>query len=164
MEKASKRLFRLLNHSEELLCSIAMSIVILAVMANILLGITTGRRYGQLEELAITAFVWVTFLGASVAYKRGAHICIDFLVKKFPERMQMLTDLLIKLFLIAFNSYLVYMAWVLSINARITSPMLNIPYFYIYLSVVLGFGCMTIRIIIDLVRDITRLRKGESTL
>ncbi|TVM19253.1 TRAP transporter small permease [Oceanidesulfovibrio indonesiensis] len=37
------------------------------------------------EELGRLILVWLTFLGASVAYKRGAHIGVDALVNALPS-------------------------------------------------------------------------------
>ncbi len=37
------------------------------------------------EELGRMLLVWISFLGATVAYKRKAHIGIDFFVQKLPS-------------------------------------------------------------------------------
>ena len=40
------------------------------------------------EELGRMFLVWLTFLGATVAYKRKAHVGIDFLVIRMPFEIQ----------------------------------------------------------------------------
>ncbi|SKA69310.1 TRAP transporter small permease [Desulfobaculum bizertense] len=40
------------------------------------------------EELGRILLVWLTFFGASVAYKRGAHIGVDVLVSRFSAPVQ----------------------------------------------------------------------------
>ena len=36
-------------------------------------------------ELSILVFIWVTFIGASVALQQGAHVTFDFIVRGLPE-------------------------------------------------------------------------------
>jgi TRAP-type C4-dicarboxylate transport system permease small subunit len=38
------------------------------------------------EELGRILLVWLTFLGATVAYRRGAHLGVDSLVHRLPPR------------------------------------------------------------------------------
>lgn len=147
---------------EEVVCSIAMLVTIIAIVINIICGTVTGKRFGQLEEISISAFVWVTFMGVSVAYKHRAHICIDFAVNSMPEAARRTVDLFVYLVLIIFNIYLVRVAWALAVSARgKTTSLLGLSYFYIDLSVVMGFSCMTIRTVIDLVSSLKRLKKKD---
>ena len=56
------------------------------------------------EELGRMLLVWLTFLGASVAYRRGAHIGVDFITARLPEpaaRAVNVIVLLVSLFLFA---------------------------------------------------------------
>lgn len=38
------------------------------------------------EEIVLAAFVWATLLGASVAFRRGAHLAFTFVVDHLPRR------------------------------------------------------------------------------
>jgi TRAP-type C4-dicarboxylate transport system permease small subunit len=64
----------------------ALAIMVLLVFGNVVLrygfnsGITTS------EELSRWLFVWLTFLGAIVAMKDGAHLGSDTLVSRLPRR------------------------------------------------------------------------------
>lgn len=40
------------------------------------------------EEVGRICLVWISFLGASAAYKRHAHIGVDFLVVRLPARVR----------------------------------------------------------------------------
>ncbi|WP_105615200.1 TRAP transporter small permease [Vallitalea okinawensis] len=149
----------ILNNLEEIICSIALSVTIIAVMINTFLGWTIGKRFGQLEELAITGFVWVTFLGISVVYKRSKHIRIDFIVSTLPEKIKRVLNIVTDIVVLLFNMYIIYYAYILAMGAiQKTTSLLNISYFYIDLSVILGFLFMTIHLIRNIVNDI---RKGR---
>ena len=40
------------------------------------------------EQISGVLFVWITFLGSAVLYRRVLHIAIDMLVVQFPQRIQ----------------------------------------------------------------------------
>lgn len=150
-----------IDNFEEIICSFALFITIAAIVINIVCGKVTGKRFGQLEELSISAFVWVTFMGVSVAYKHRAHICIDFAVNAMPKGVQQAVNFFVCIVLIVFNIYLVKVAWDLAISATgKTTSLLGLSYFYIDLSVVIGFSCMTVRTVIELVNSVKRLKKN----
>ena len=39
------------------------------------------------EELGRLLLVWLTFIGASVAYKRGVHVGVGFVTKRLPRKL-----------------------------------------------------------------------------
>lgn len=46
------------------------------------------------EELGRMLLVWLTFVGATVAYKRGAHPGMSILVQRLPRRLELCCNLL----------------------------------------------------------------------
>ncbi len=68
------------------LLAAALAVMVVLVFGNVVLrygfnsGITTS------EELSRWLFVWLTFLGAIVAMKDGAHLGSDALVSRLPRR------------------------------------------------------------------------------
>ncbi|MCK9241566.1 TRAP transporter small permease [Desulfocurvus sp.] len=44
------------------------------------------------EELGRILLVWLTFTGATVAYRRGAHLGVDSLARRLPRRARALAD------------------------------------------------------------------------
>ncbi|MBW2091150.1 MAG: TRAP transporter small permease, partial [Deltaproteobacteria bacterium] len=66
----------------------------LGLTMALLIGLQVFFRYGLnhslfwSEELGRMFLVWLTFLGATVAYKRQAHIGIDFLVLMAPPKFR----------------------------------------------------------------------------
>ncbi len=70
----------------DVLLATALAVMVILVFGNVVLrygfnsGITTS------EELSRWLFVWMTFLGAIVALKDGAHLGSDALVSRLPRR------------------------------------------------------------------------------
>lgn len=145
----------LLANIEEIVCGIALIITILTTLINIITGWIFGTRYGELQEFAILGFVWVTFAGIGIAYKHNAHICIDFFVTALPPKIRKTVILIVDLFLILFNLTFIYYAWQLALNAYVkTTSLTGIPYFYVDISVIIGFSFMTIYSIIGFIRAV----------
>ena len=80
-----RRLFRSIAILEtvvlQVLGAMLIGVVSLGVFCRYVLGTPLSWSY----ELSILIFVWVTFLGAGLALKRGAHVRFDFLVQGLPE-------------------------------------------------------------------------------
>jgi len=53
------------------------------------------------EELGRILLVWLTFLGATVAYRQGAHLGVDSLVRHLPPRARAMADALAHLVCLA---------------------------------------------------------------
>lgn len=59
------------------------------------------------EELSVTMFVWVVFLGAYYALSKKAHLALNFLVKKMPIKTRIIDKwvviILVSAFLVALS-------------------------------------------------------------
>ena len=80
------------------------------------------------EELARYLLVWISFFGASIAYRRNAHPGIDIFYLKMPPSMQKTARIVVHLAALAlFGVMVVYgirFAWF--VRMQIT-PALNLP-------------------------------------
>ena len=63
------------------------------------------------EELARFLLVWLTFLGASVAYFRGVHASVDFLVWRLGPRGQRALNILVYVLSLAFFVVMIVYGW-----------------------------------------------------
>ncbi|NJB67663.1 TRAP-type C4-dicarboxylate transport system permease small subunit [Desulfobaculum xiamenense] len=60
------------------------------------------------EELGRMLLVWLTFLGASVAYRRGAHIGVDILSASLPRTPRRVVGVISHLVCLAFFALVAY--------------------------------------------------------
>jgi TRAP-type C4-dicarboxylate transport system permease small subunit len=105
-------------------------------------------------ELAGIIFAWVVFLGASAAWKRGMHISIDVLVRRLPTAGQAVARHGARLLLIAFFAYAAYLAAKITISSYSReSPVLRVPFSFIYASALIAFASMLLRTTMALIRD-----------
>ncbi len=91
MSKGPMLLVRFFTRTSDLVNTVAeWSLGILGFSMAAVIGLQVFFRYALndslfwSEELGRLILVWLTFLGASVAYKRGAHIGVDALVNALP--------------------------------------------------------------------------------
>jgi len=80
------------------------------------------------EELARFLLVWLTFLGASVVYYRGAHASVDFLYQRVGARSQRAMNILVYLLSLAFFLVMIVYGWRFAHFIRLqVSAALNLP-------------------------------------
>lgn len=65
------------------------------------------------EELARYLFVWITFLGASIALYRWGHFQVDIVINLFPEKIKRIIDSAIYVLIMLFASIMVYYGFIL---------------------------------------------------
>jgi TRAP-type C4-dicarboxylate transport system permease small subunit len=82
-----------------------------ALVGDVFLGVfsryvlhATFRWY---DEVARLCFVWIVFLGAAIAVRRGLHFRLSLLVSRLPAALRKQADTLATLVVIAFAALLV---------------------------------------------------------
>ena len=61
---------------------------------NVISFWTTGRRYGQLEELVVSCLVWVSYISLGQHYRDKECIRADFLLTAMPPKGQRIVECL----------------------------------------------------------------------
>ena len=85
----------------ESLIALALATMVILVFGNVVLRYAFNSGIAISEEMSRWLFVWVTFLGATVAVKEQAHLGTDFLTGKLPpwaRRISMVLSHLLMLF------------------------------------------------------------------
>ena len=95
------------------------------------------------EELSRYLLVWGTFFGATLAYKRGNHIAVTFVIDFFPTKLRVWFNILTYLLSLAF-CYIVVQQGLSMIQMQVfqVSPALQLPMKYVYWSIPVSFGIM----------------------
>ena len=85
------------------------------------------------EELARYLLVWLSFLGASVAYRRKAHPGIDVLQKKMPDSLRKYAKILVLLVSLVLFGVMIYFGCRFAYFVRLQiSPALYLPKWIIF--------------------------------
>ena len=83
-----------------------LALMVVLVFGNVVLRYGFNSGITVSEELSRWLFVWVTFLGAIVAMKDGAHLGSDTIVSKLSVRWQ-------KIFLVIGHGLMLFICWLL---------------------------------------------------
>ena len=107
-------------------------------------------------------FVWCIFVGSASAYKNGAHLGVDLLVKKLPKVPRAIVKIIVDILLILINGYILYLSIkFVSTSYQKPTAVLAISSAWVSSSLIVGFGLTTIYAIRDLIKDIMKTVKGE---
>jgi TRAP-type transport system small permease protein len=68
----------------EVLLVLCLGAMVVMVLGNVILRYGFNSGITVSEELSRFAFVWLTFVGAVVGLREGAHLGVDTLVRKLP--------------------------------------------------------------------------------
>jgi TRAP-type C4-dicarboxylate transport system permease small subunit len=102
-----KRLSDRVNRGVELLLFLIGSSMALVTGIQVFSRYLLNHSLFWSEEVGRICLVWLSFLGASAAYKRGAHIGIGILVERLPVRPRRVIGLLVILLALLFFSILI---------------------------------------------------------
>jgi TRAP-type transport system small permease protein len=80
MKKAIHYFFKLL----EFLVVACMVAMVIMVFGNVILRYAFNSGITVSEEMSRYCFIWLTYIGAMVAMRDGAHLGVDTLIKKLP--------------------------------------------------------------------------------
>lgn len=81
-------MLRLVDRVIEPACAATLCTIVVVLFVAVVFRYGLNHPLGWPEEVARFGLVWLTFLGAYVAFRRGAHIRVDFLVKQMSLRAQ----------------------------------------------------------------------------
>ena len=116
---------------DKIICFI---VIILTLVLSVLMAVGVFYRYVLNNsiywsgEVSRYLLVYITFLGATIAYKRGAHVGIDIIVERFSEKVRKIFHFTIHLTFIVFwliiliKSFKLYPLYILQKTATLEIP------------------------------------------
>jgi TRAP-type C4-dicarboxylate transport system permease small subunit len=144
------------RYGVESVVALLMGVVVGTVILQVFCRFVLGNPLSWSEELARYAFVWVTFLGAAVAYRHGAHIIVETVVVQLPRPLQVaLAWLVDALMTVALLVLLVQGLGIVKTSSNVEATMLGIPMSWVYGAVPVGAAVM---LAFQLERTLLRLR------
>ena len=72
------------SHIEEALCALLFAIMGIVMFVNIISRYLLKYSLAFTEELVVSLFVWLTLLGAAIAFREGSHLGFTFIVERLP--------------------------------------------------------------------------------
>ena len=91
----------------ERVCIGLMAVLVADVFLGVYSRYVMRATFQWYDEVARLCFVWMIFLGAAVAVRRGAHFRLHLLIDKLGPSARRRADLLVTVIVIAFAAVLV---------------------------------------------------------
>ena len=134
MKKDSK-LFRTLINLDILIASIALVVLVLCTFSGVLARYVVGKPFGWIEEVQAALIIWVVFVAGGAAFRTGNHAAIEIFYELFPKIGKKVLNIMIGIVVVATLGFLCYTSvqyLQLFIQTGRTTPVLHIPYIWIY--------------------------------
>lgn len=79
---------RWLDRLEEGACVVLLAVMTGVAFLNVITRYVVRYSLAFTEEIVVSLFVWLTLLGASVAFREGLHLGFTYLVERCPRPVQ----------------------------------------------------------------------------
>ncbi len=142
--------FRSIDNFEEGVVVIFLAAMTAVVFLQVIFRFVIKGSLPWSEEVSRYLMVWVTFIGASIGVKHGAHIGVEAFVNLLPVVLRRWAAILAGLLSLAFlaviaynSSRLIQFLW----STGQLSPAMQIPMYWAYLAVPAGTILMGIRFV-----------------
>lgn len=144
----------------EVVIAACLAVMVLMVFGNVVLRYAFNSGIIVSEELSRWLFLWLTFLGAIVALKEGAHLGSDFLIARLPRRGKQAC-------LVLGHLLMIYVTWLVfsgslaqaRINLTVEAPVTGASMAWVYATGVVFAVCAAVL----LLRDLWRVLSGRLT-
>jgi TRAP-type C4-dicarboxylate transport system permease small subunit len=145
-------------------------IVVAALVLDVLWGVLSrfALRWPSrwTEEMATILLIWVSLLGAAVAFGRNEHLGIDYLVKKFDPSARRLMAIVVQGIVAVFaGAVLVYGGYVLvseTLRAGQVTSALGIRQGHVYLAVPIS-GAFILLFCLERIVELILGRAGDDS-
>jgi TRAP-type C4-dicarboxylate transport system permease small subunit len=140
------------NKSAEWSCLVLIVAMTVVTFAQVFFRFVIVHSLPWSEEFSRYSLVWASFLGASIALKRGLHIGVGAFVAKLPEEKRRLIYLITLVFMTLFLVVVIIKGFQMaSFNMRQSSPAMRIPMGFPYLAIPIGSLIMVIHLLDELI-------------
>lgn len=160
-----KHFLRFLDNFEEHLAGWTLLVMALLYFMEVVLRYVFSHSNAWVEELLRYMMVLITFFGASVAIKYGAHMSVN-VIGYFPApRLKQVIAVFVALMGVLFSAFTLYFSWLLMVRIKgfgQHTPAMQIPMYIPYAILPFGFLSMLIRFTLQLIRAFNLLGRKES--
>lgn len=151
---------------EEALLAGTLGFTVVLIFAQVIARYVFNHSISWSEELARYLFVWMIWLGTSMATRTNSHITVDVIPNKFHGRSRFVLDIVINIIWMSLCAFLAISGGEVIKNAiargKMASSMPWLPVWIVYLALPFSQGVVAIRVALKTIIDIVRLAHGET--
>ena len=144
-------------HFELYIGSIFLSITSVIVIMNVFTRYFLKFTFTWAEEIAVGCFVWTIFLGLANAYKTKGLIGVEVLTKLVPKKGQPAVVFITSIVVTVLSSMMFYYSLLYVKGSTKITAALEVSYKYIYASLIVSFGLISIYSIYFLIQSFRKM-------
>jgi len=134
---------KLLDNGVEWACIVLLAVISVDLLLGVFSRYVLERTFVWYDEVARACFIWLVFLGAAAAVKRGAHFGLHMFVEMLPPRLKRAVLVLTPLTVIVFSAAIVWLGWDLMRHGSAqTTAVMAMPVSWIYAAMPVGGALM----------------------
>jgi len=123
--------------------ALLMAAICVAVFCGVFSRYILNNPWQWTEETARLLFVWMLFMAASIAVRRGLHFRFTLLLDSVGPTPKGILEILANAWVIFFSSIMLVRGFSFAIlNLKQLTPALQIPWGWVYISVPISGGLM----------------------
>ncbi|WP_077623328.1 TRAP transporter small permease [Sediminibacillus massiliensis] len=157
---------KVLKKIEETSIAVGLLAVTVLLFVNIILRYVFSANTTWAEEFIRYVMIWITFVGASVCFRKGLHVGVDFVLDLLKGKVKKGLQLFISLASMAFMILLIWFSIELVMFTKQTgqiTPSLQIPLYWVYLAIPVGAALSLLHLIVRFVNIILNRPHIEET-
>jgi C4-dicarboxylate transporter DctQ subunit len=134
----------------EIFCAGFLFLIALFTIAQVIMRYMFSYSFTWSEELSIALFAYIGFIGIGVAYSQNKHLYVDALIAILPQSIRKVIDSIALALTIIFLVVVIFQIVKImnaSSKVEITTPALQLPMVYIYLSIPVGCLLFLIQVV-----------------
>jgi TRAP-type C4-dicarboxylate transport system permease small subunit len=140
------------NQSAEWSCLVLLVAMTGVTFAQVFFRFVIVHSLPWSEEFSRYALVWASFLGASIALKRGLHIGVGVFVSKLPKEKKRLIYLITLVVITIFLLVVIIKGFQMAFfNMKQSSPAMRIPMGFPYLAIPVGSLIMVLHLLNEVI-------------
>jgi len=163
-----RQFVRWLSLVENLLAELAIAVLVLcglSICADVLLRYFLGLPFIGATELTEYALVYITFLGASWAVPRGAHIDIDVLVTHVSENLQkifaLISNVIAFAVAVALTVFGAWTTWTAYSRHLFKPTQLQFPTWIVLIVIPIGCFVLALRYFVEITLTVEAIATGQ---
>jgi len=135
---------------------VALLILIAITFVGVPARYAMNSPFTWLEELQSACLTWIVFASAGAAFRTGSHVAIEMIVDRFPKNVQKIWQLCIAVIVTVVVGFLFIQSLgyiQMFMRSGRSTPILSIPYAYIYTICPVSFILQIVSFITTTIRD-----------
>lgn len=152
------------NKLTQYTCIGLIGVVVVLVLVTIFFRYVLSIGINWSDELARYLNIWVALLGASVAYKSGDHVGVEFFRNLLPDKVLWVFKFAMRFLILGILAVAEYYFYLYIIRSKALTPAMQIPYRWIQASLLVGFAIILIHHLSFIFNDLNELFSRHLTV